>query len=95
MELTNCLAAPSAEQDVLNTTVHLDKDYNQFNITITNNDDHQESWQVHEMHCCRDRLEERGIERGSASQSSLKRTREGHRQSDEHRNCFKSKVGNF
>ena len=41
-----------------------------------------------------DRLEERGVERGSARRSSvLKRTREGHRQSDEHWNRFKGNVG--
>ena len=40
-----------------------------------------------------DRPEERGAERGSARRSSLKRTREGHRQSDEHWNCFKGNVG--
>ena len=39
-----------------------------------------------------DRLEERGVERGSARRSSLKE-REGHRQSDEHWNCFKGNVG--
>ena len=39
-----------------------------------------------------DRLEERGVERGSARRSSFDRTREGHRQSDEHWNCFKGKV---
>ena len=40
-----------------------------------------------------DRLEERGLERGSARRSSLKRTREGHRQSDEHWNRFEGNVG--
>ena len=35
-----------------------------------------------------DRLEERGVGRGSARRSSFERTREGHRQSDEHWNCF-------
>ena len=39
-----------------------------------------------------DCLEERGVERGSARRSSLKRTREGHRQSDEHWNRFKRNV---
>ena len=39
-----------------------------------------------------DRLEERGVERGSARRSSFQRTREGHRQSDEHWNCFKGDV---
>ena len=41
-----------------------------------------------------DRLEERGVERGSARRSSL-RTREGHRQSDEHWNRFKDNVGKY
>ena len=68
----NCLAASSAEQDLQNTIAHRNKDYNQFNATLTNNDDQQKSWQVHQMHCCHDRLEERGMERGSASRSSLK-----------------------
>ena len=40
-----------------------------------------------------DRLEERGMERGNAGRSSLKRTREGHRQSDGHWNHFKGNVG--
>ena len=40
-----------------------------------------------------DRLEERGVERESAKRSSLKGTREGHRQSDEHWNRFKGDVG--
>ena len=40
-----------------------------------------------------DRLEERGVERGSAGRSSFERTREGHRQSDEHWNRFKGNVG--
>ena len=40
-----------------------------------------------------DRLEERGVERGSARRSSLKGRDEGHRQSDEHSNCFKGNVG--
>ena len=39
-----------------------------------------------------DRPEGRGVERGSARRSSLKE-REGHRQSDEHWNCFKGNVG--
>ena len=38
-----------------------------------------------------DRLEERGMQRGSARRSSFERTREGHRQSDEHWNRFKGK----
>ena len=33
------------------------------------------------------------MERGNARRSSFKRTREGHRQSDEHWNCFKGKDG--
>ena len=44
-------------------------------------------------HHTTDRLEERGVERGSARRSSLKRTRERHRQSDEHWNRFKGHVG--
>ena len=41
-----------------------------------------------------DRLEERGVERGSARRSSLKgRERESHRQSDKHWNRFKDNVG--
>ena len=41
-----------------------------------------------------DRLEERGVGRGSARRSSvLERTREGHRQSDEHWNRFKGDAG--
>ena len=40
-----------------------------------------------------DRLEERGVERGGAGRSSFERTREGHRQSDEHWNRFKGNVG--
>ena len=41
-----------------------------------------------------DRLKERGVERGSARRSSvLERTREGHRQSDEHWNRFKGDAG--
>ena len=40
-----------------------------------------------------DRLEERSVERGSARRSSLKRTRKGHRQSNEHWNRFKGNVG--
>ena len=39
-----------------------------------------------------DRLEERGVEKGSARGSSWK-TRKGHRQSDEHWNCLKGNVG--
>ena len=39
------------------------------------------------------RLEERDVERGSARRSSFERTREGHRQSDEHWNHFKGNVG--
>ena len=39
-----------------------------------------------------DRLEERGVERGSARRSSLK-GRDGHRQSDEYLNSFKGDVG--
>ena len=40
-----------------------------------------------------DRLEERGVERGSARRFFLERTREGHRQSDEHWNRFKDNAG--
>ena len=41
-----------------------------------------------------DRLEERGVERGSARRFSLKgRERENHRQSDEHWNFFKATLG--
>ena len=40
-----------------------------------------------------DRLEEGGVKRGSGRRSSFKRIREGHRQSDEHRNCFKGDDG--
>ena len=40
-----------------------------------------------------DRLEERGVERGSARRSSFERTREGLRQSDEHWNRFKGNAG--
>ena len=39
-----------------------------------------------------DRLEERRVKRGSVT-LFLERTREGHRQSDEHRNRFKGNVG--
>ena len=41
-------------------------------------------WAQSQGHHTIDRLEERGVERGSARRSSLKRTREGHRPSDEH-----------
>ena len=44
-------------------------------------------------HHTTDRLKERGVERGSAKRSLLERTREGHRQSDEHWNRFKDNVG--
>ena len=37
------------------------------------------------------RLEKRGVERGSARNAD-ERTRGGHRQSDEHWNCFKGNV---
>ena len=40
-----------------------------------------------------DHLEERGAERGRARRSSFERTREGHRQSDEHWNRFKGNAG--
>ena len=50
-------------------------------------------WAQSQGHHTIDRLEERGVERGSARRSSLKGTREGHRQPDEHWNCFKSNVG--
>ena len=40
-----------------------------------------------------DRLEEGGVKRGSGSTVFLERIREGHRQSDEHRNCFKGDDG--
>ena len=40
-----------------------------------------------------DHLEEKGVERASASRSSFKRTREGHCQSDEHWNCFSGTSG--
>ena len=39
------------------------------------------------------RLEERDVERGSERRSSLKRTREGHCQSEEHWNRLKGNVG--
>ena len=42
-----------------------------------------------------DRLEERVMERVSARRSSLERTREGHRQSDEHWDRFKGDNGNI
>ena len=41
-------------------------------------------WAQSRGHHTIDRLEERGVERGSARRSSFERTREGHRQSDEH-----------
>ena len=44
-------------------------------------------------HHITDHLQERRVERGSAGRPSLKRTREGHRQSDEHWNCFKGNGG--
>ena len=40
-----------------------------------------------------DRLEERGVERGSARGFSLKASEEGHRQSDERWNRFKENAG--
>ena len=43
-------------------------------------------------HHTNDPLEERGVEKGSTRRSSLK-GRVGHRQSDEHWNCFKGDVG--
>ena len=43
-------------------------------------------------HHTTDRLKERGVERGSAKRSLLERTREGHRQSDEHWKDFKGNA---
>ena len=40
-----------------------------------------------------DRLDERGVERDRGATIFLERTREGHRQSDEHWNSFKGNVG--
>ena len=39
-----------------------------------------------------DRMGEEGVERGSPEDFSLK-ARKGHRQSDQHWNCFKGNVG--
>ena len=49
-------------------------------------------WAQSQGHHTIDHLEEKGEERGSARQSSLK-GREDHRQSDEHCDCFKGNVG--
>ena len=50
-------------------------------------------WAQSQGHHSIDRLEERGVESGSARRSSFERKREGHRQSDEHWNRFKGDVG--
>ena len=40
-----------------------------------------------------DRLEEKGVEKGSARRSALEGTKEGQRDSNERLNCFKGNVG--
>ena len=60
--------------------------------TKNSNKTKQTNKQISQRRHTIDRLEERGVERGSARRSSLKRTREGHRQSDEHWNRFKRNV---
>ena len=52
---------------------------------------HTNAGMLRASHHRRDRLEERFVERGSAWRFFLKE-REGHRQSDEHWNCFKGNV---
>ena len=44
------------------------------------------------VHHTIDRLEEIGVKRGKCWTMFLERTREGHGQSGEHRNCFKGNV---